>query len=148
MSETVSNEALILEDLKRDEGFRGMPYRCSADKLTVGYGTLLPLTEGEAKLLLQYRLGLMKGELATRLRGEGIDLHELPACVQRALLNASYCLGVPRFMGFTRMLEALLVRDYEDAAKELLDSRFARQVKGRAERLAALIRLGDNPETA
>ena len=39
-----------------DEGLRLMPYRCSAGKLTIGYGTTFPLSEEEAHLLLRHRL--------------------------------------------------------------------------------------------
>ena len=40
--------------LAADEGLRLMPYRCSAGKLTIGYGTTFPLSEEEAHLLLRH----------------------------------------------------------------------------------------------
>ena len=40
------------------------------------------------------------------------------------------------------MIEALKVQDYERAAVEMLDSKWAGQVKGRATRLAQQMRTG------
>ena len=41
------------------------------------------------------------------------------------------------------MLSAFADEDYETAADELLDSRFANQVPSRAERLSQIIRIGN-----
>ena len=45
----------LLADLRRDEGWRERPYECSAKKLTVGYGTLLPFTPFEQAFIGQHR---------------------------------------------------------------------------------------------
>ena len=60
----------------------------------------------------------------------------------RGLCNMAYNLGVPRLLGFERMWAALAAGDYERAADEALDSKWARQVGARAARVAALIREG------
>lgn len=44
---TGDETARLLADLKRDEGWRESPYECSADRLTCGFGTLLPFTTDE-----------------------------------------------------------------------------------------------------
>lgn len=130
----------LLADLKRDEGFRGLPYRDGEGFLTIGYGTLIEegITEAEAETLLASRLADIVAELERRRP----LVREVPAPVARALRNMAYNLGVPRLMGFERMWAALAAADYETAAAEALDSRWARQVGARAERIAALIREG------
>ena len=133
-------DGALLADLKRDEGFRARPYRDSEGLLTIGYGTLIEtgITEAEAETLLASRLGDIVGELERR-RPLG---REVPAPVARALCNMAYNLGVPRLLGFQRMWAALAAGDYERAADEALDSKWARQVGARATRVAALIREG------
>ena len=61
---------------------------------------------------------------------------------QRALANMAFNLGMPTLQRFSRMLRALEAGEYEAAAREALDSRWARQVGARAERIAELFREG------
>lgn len=133
-------DGALLADLKRDEGFRAKPYRDGEGFLTIGYGTLIEegITEAEAETLLVSRLADIVAELERRRP----LVREVPAPVARALRNMAYNLGVPRLMGFERMWAALAAADYETAAAEALDSRWARQVGARATRVAALIREG------
>ena len=133
-------DGALLADLKRDEGFRSRPYRDSEGLLTIGYGTLIEegITEDEAATLLASRLADIVAELERR-RPLG---REVPAPVARGLCNMAYNLGVPRLLGFERMWAALAAADYEAAAAEALDSKWARQVGARATRVAALIREG------
>jgi lysozyme len=49
-------------------------------------------------------------------------------------------LGWPRLSAFRNMLAALQAMDYATAAREALDSKWAKQVGARAERIAALYR--------
>ena len=47
----------LIEDLKRDEGFRSHPYRDTVGKLTIGYGRNLDdvgISEREAEQLLHH----------------------------------------------------------------------------------------------
>ena len=54
----------------------------------------------------------------------------------------AYNLGVPRLSGFGRVLEALRMGRYAEAAHEMLESRWRAQVKGRALTLAERMRRG------
>ncbi|CCG43172.1 lysozyme family protein [Magnetospirillum molischianum] len=60
---------------------------------------------------------------------------------QRALINMAM-MGVPRLLGFKRMLAAMQARDFERAAAEALDSKWADDVGERSRRVATLIRAG------
>ena len=128
----------VYADIKRDEGFRARPYRDSEGLLTIGYGTLIEdgISEAEAELLLKHRFEQVFGELMTHKP----VVRELRGPVIRALANMAYNLGVPRLMSFKRMWAALEASDYDNAAAEALDSKWAGQVGARAERIADLIR--------
>ena len=50
---------------------------------------------------------------------------------------------MPRLKLFKNMWSAIHRKDYERAADEMLDSRWAEQVKGRATRLSDIMRTGE-----
>lgn len=60
---------------------------------------------------------------------------DLTADRQIVLIDMSF-MGLQRFREFTRMIDALAIHDYAQAAAEMLDSEWAKQVKTRAESLA------------
>jgi GH24 family phage-related lysozyme (muramidase) len=37
----------LISEIKKDEGFRAKPYKCSEGFLTIGYGSKLPLNNTE-----------------------------------------------------------------------------------------------------
>ena len=62
---------------------------------------------------------------------------------QRRLLDMAFNMGVPRLKKFKKMWAAVYDNDFATAAKEMLDSRWARQVKGRSTRLAHAMATGE-----
>ena len=129
----------LIDDLMRDEGLRLKPYRDTVGKLTIGFGRNLDdqgITEGEAETLLQNDIGRTLVEL-DRAFPWWIGL---PEPVQRALGNMAFNLGLTRLRTFRLMLAGLERGDWEEAAKQALDSRWATQVRNRATRIADLYR--------
>lgn len=61
------------------------------------------------------------------------------------LTNCAYNMGVAGLLAFHNTLAAVEAGDYRAAAAGLLDSLWAKQVKGRAYRLAAIIQSGVYP---
>ena len=59
-----------------------------------------------------------------------------------ALLSMAFNLGAPRLCQFVKLRSALIAGDFDTAAAEALDSKWARQVGGRADEIAALIAKG------
>jgi len=51
-------------------------------------------------------------------------------------------MGISRFSKFKKMLAAYEVDNYLEASRQMLDSKWARQVKGRAKRLAKMMKTG------
>jgi lysozyme len=55
------------------------------------------------------------------------------------LVDMCFNLGISRFMGFKRMIEALRSEDYDRAAIEMINSRWAKQVRNRSTELAKMM---------
>ena len=61
----------------------------------------------------------------------------------RQIILIDMCfMGLKNFLKFGKMIEALEKKDYNKAANEMLNSRWAQQVKGRAINLANAMRIG------
>ena len=126
----------LIGTIKKHEGFRGMPYKDKLGIPTIGYGTKLPLTEEEAEMLLQHRLDKKILELSDK---EPFYL-ELPQKAQEVIANMAYQMGVNGVLKFKKMWKALKNGDFQKAADEMLDSRWAKQTPNRARELAEIMR--------
>ncbi len=135
------NRDLLTADLERDEGLRLKAYQCTSGKWTIGIGRNvqdLGITKSEAYMLLGGDIDRISAELDKALPW----WRSLSEPRQRALANLTFNLGIARLLGFPKMLAALKSGDYAEAARQLLDSRYAQQVGSRAHRVAALIEKG------
>ena len=133
---------IATKQLKVDEGLRLQPYRCTAGALTIGYGRNLDavgITQEEADIMLRADVEIAeKG--AQALVG---DVWTALSPTRRAvLINMTFNLGRTRLAAFKNFLAALRAADYQTAADEMLDSRWATQVGDRAQRLARQMRHG------
>ena len=129
-----------LEQLKIDEGFRGKPYVDTVGKITIGYGHNLddnPLTEKQAEQILKDDLELVIRECVLLPYYSELDPPR-----RSIVLQMVFNMGMPNFKGFKKMNAALSAKNYELAAIELLDSKAARDLPIRYERLAKIMRLG------
>jgi len=131
----------ILDDLILDEGIRLKPYRDTKGKLTIGIGRNLDdngISEDEARMLAENDIDAVCIDLARNIPwGDG-----MPEPVQRAIVNMAFNLGWPRLSKFKKMLAALESGDFETAAVEALDSKWAREDVSpeRSGRIAKLLR--------
>jgi len=132
----IMNLDRVIEKLKQDEGFDGMPYEDKLGIPTIGYGTKLPITEEEAEILLKHRLDKKILEISEK---EPFFL-DLPETAQEVIANMAYQLGVSGVLKFKKMWAALKNKNYQKAADEMLDSRWAKQTPNRAKRLAEIMR--------
>ena len=129
----------LVERIKKHEGFRGQPYKDTTGHTTIGYGRNLddnPLTEEEAEVLLLNDLQRTHERLLRRLPVYA----ELDSTRQGVLLEMAFQLGVNGLLRFSKMLRAIEYARWEEAAWELMDSKYAQQVPERAARLAFLMR--------
>lgn len=125
------------------EGLELKPYRCTAGHLTIGIGRNLDdrgITEDEARFLCQNDVDIVEQEL-TRKFPFIVGLDDVRI---RVLLDMAFNLGVPRLSAFSNMWAALEEGDYKQAAVEMLDSRWARQVGRRATNLSQMMETGED----
>jgi lysozyme len=132
-----------LEDQLIDhEGLELKPYRCTAEKLTIGVGRNIEdrgITEDEARYLLKNDIKIVEDELLEKKAVvAGLD-----AVRQRVLVDMGFNLGIPTLLKFQNMWAAIEEEDFETAAEEAMDSRWAKQVGRRAERLCQAMATGE-----
>lgn len=126
-------------ELRRDEGVRLFPYVDSVGKTTIGVGrnlTDVGIREDESEFLLQNDITRVIAQLDLNIPW----WRALGDVRQRVLVNMAFNLGVHSLLGFHKMLDAAQHGQYAEAADEMLNSQWAKQVGDRAKRLAAMMR--------
>lgn len=126
--------------LVRHEGLRLKTYVDTVGKVSVGVGRNLTdkgIRESEAYFMLDNDIA------------EAIDEAKKLTCFakldpvrQDVIVDMTFNLGLPRLKGFGLMLKALEAGDFQEAAAQMMDSRWAVQVGPRAKELAQMIRSG------
>jgi lysozyme len=130
-------DSAIIQIVK-DEGFRPKPYKDTVGVWTIGHG-LTYLTPEESRLIVSVRIHDTYLPAARRLFPNFDDLTEKR---RKVLINMCFNLGETRLKMFVRFRKRVLAEDYNLAADEMLDSKWARQVGHRAQRLAREMRIG------
>ena len=134
----------LIEQLKRQEGFRAEPYKCSAGKLTIGYGHNL-----EAE---RWSRGIAEAQLHDDIRDARRSLvqhgyfgvPESEPVRRDCLVNMVFQMGMGGVLGFKNMIAALRDHDYLAASSHMLDSKWAREdTPGRANEMAEQMRSGE-----
>lgn len=136
--------AQACELLELHEGRRTKPYKDTVGKWTIGIGFNLDdigLLDDEMDVILRMRLGKLWLQLEKRLPG----FLTLDVVRQLVLLDMAYNLGMDGLLKFRNTLALVQKKDYEKAADEMLNSKWARQVGSRARRLSAMMRTGKLP---
>lgn len=131
------------EMTKTFEGLQLHPYKCTAGKLTIGYGRNLEdvgISQAEAEMMFERDFAQAESEVRRLCKANGIDCDKLIEQRFYVLTDMMFNLGYDRLSKFKKMLYALKKGLYEDAANEMLDSLWAKQVGNRATQLAALMR--------
>jgi lysozyme len=130
--------------LKRHEGVEPHVYRCSAGYETIGVGrNISPSGIGLSEDEIDYLLDNDIARIIKELSSEYPWFSSLDDVRKDAIIDISFNLGATRLRGFKRALAAMEVADYKAASTEFLDSKWARQVGGRALELADMIRTGE-----
>lgn len=128
------------EHTKLNEGFRSKPYLCTAGKLTIGFGCNLEagIDEQLANIIFLYQMGKVEEFLACF--GFWYDLNEAR---QTVLTDMCFQLGITGFNKFKKMIAAITEGNFERAADEILDSKYAKHdTPERANRNAEIMRSG------
>ena len=128
--------------LKRDEDTKLKPYRCSANKLTIGTGRNIEdngISQAESDFMLANDIARCVDECVKTLP----FFCDLDDVRQEVILNMCFNMGIGRLLGFKDTFSAISRGDYEFAAVAMLDSKWAAQVGARATRLADAMRSGE-----
>lgn len=143
----------LLNRILKHEGFRQFPYFDCCGKpfrqckcvpqgiLTIGHGRNLE----SVGIRYEESVELAKNDIqvATTAAHKIVrDFSSLDEVRQGVVIDMIFNMGPAKFLGFTETLKALAKRDFDKAAEEMLDSDWARQVKGRALTLAQMMRTG------
>ena len=137
----------LLNQLRRHEGLRLDPCKCSEGYLTIGYGRNIEtngISEAEAEFMLLNDLVACESEL----KNEGW-YNQLDETRRAVVLNMAFNLGKPKLLKFSKFIGRLSDNDYEGASKEMVtgsdgvsESKWASQVGKRAYELAEQMRTG------
>lgn len=127
----------IKDQLIKHEGLRLKPYYCTANKLTIGIGRNLDdvgISEDEALILLEN--DIIKVQKQAENFPWFLQLNEERQCV---ILNMIFNLGLHGFLKFKETIRYLETGQYEQAAIEMLESKWADQVGERAKELSKIM---------
>lgn len=128
------------------EGFISPAYQDSEGFWTIGIGRLVDerrgggITQDEALYLLAN--DIKKAEVFAKVYDWYPMLDEVR---QNVVCELVFNMGPGRFAGFKKMIAAFERKDFREAAIQLLDSRWNKQVGNRALRLAEMLRSGAFP---
>jgi len=124
--------------IKRHEGYRQFPYRCSAGKLTIGWGHNLEdngISVEVAEQMLDEDIQRAYKDISYLFP----NFQSFSPNRQNALVDMVFNLGLTKFCLFTRMIEAIRKGDWLKAAKEAKDSKWHNQVGNRAIEIEKLL---------
>lgn len=129
------------EQLVIHEGLRLKPYKCTAGKLTIGIGRNIEdngISREEAYMMLDNDITRVESELRARFAW----FPHLTPIRQGVIVDMVFNLGISRFLKFKKTIAAIGSGNYKIAAKEMLDSDWAKQVGNRARTLAKQMETG------
>lgn len=126
--------------MRQFEGFAPLPYKDSTGHLTVGYGHNLdvPLSKQGALKLLELDVCSAQENVS----GAFAWFDKLDDVRRFVLVDMCFNMGLKKLNTFKKFLAALEVNNYDLAAKEMLNSRWALQVGRRARILAEMMKTG------
>lgn len=134
------DDTKLKDMIKSHEGYRPYVYYDSLGFPTGGYGHAFldrsPISHDVALLLFEEDFSLAVEDY------NKLDL-QLDSVRRAVVIDMLFNLGLTRFRGFRKTIKALRRGDYDTAAKEMLDSKWAKQVKSRAFRLARMMKTGE-----
>jgi len=129
--------------IKKHEGLRLEVYKDSQGFITVGYGHALhvgsKITGQMAEDFFEMDVHLAWFDSIKFEHTYKLDLDPVRRCI---IVNMIFNMGYRKVCGFEKMIAALKTPNYQLASMEMLDSKWAKQVKGRAHDLARMMETG------
>lgn len=116
--------------LLKHEGLRLKPYEDTKGILTIGVGRNLRdngISEEEAEFMLENDIVSTLQDL----RKVFDDFDTFPYNVKLVLVDMMFNLGMDRFLGFKKMIQAVKNRDWMGMIREMKDSKWCRELTSR-----------------
>ena len=134
----------LLASVKKHEGYRNKVYLDTLGKRTVGVGHLCveDFWEDDKEYEEKFLMDILEADLQNAIKGAK-DLMSENGCMdmdevaEEIIIEMIFQLGKTGVSKFKNMWKALSGLDYTTAAMEMLDSRWAKQTKNRAEAMSA-----------
>jgi len=108
------------------------PYTDSVGKLTIGVGRNIDdrgISRDEALYMLKNDIEMSINDLLDIFD----DFYSLPTDVQTVMIDMMFNMGETRFRGFKHMIQAVIDKDFKEAARQAKDSKWCKQVGIRCE---------------
>ena len=132
----------LLKQIVRHEGSRNKMYLDSEGVETIGVGHNLrdrPISDRAIMVILEDDIEAAVLDLVLQFPW----FKSLDEVRRGVLINMSFNLGITRLKRFERMIAAIKTENWQLAADEMINSKWARQVGSRAHELADQMRTGE-----
>jgi len=133
----------LLQSVKKHEGYRNKVYLDTLGKRTVGVGHLCveDFWEDDKEYSEEMLMNILKDDLKNAIEGAERLLKDCPVLddlAKEIIIEMVFQLGETGVSKFKNMLKALEEGpDYQTAAIEMLDSKWAKQTPNRAQGMSA-----------
>lgn len=138
----MSFESDLIKQIKEHEGLVLKPYKCTENKLTIGYGHNLEdngLSKTACEFILFEDIDEAKKNLCavfTRKFYESLSDKQ-----KIALIDMMFNLGLSKFLTFKKFILAVKNKDFIKASAEIINSRAYQQNKSRYKKLSEQIKM-------
>lgn len=147
MSLSKDGKIELINELKREEGFRASIYQCSEGVDTIGYGFNVAYLSKDELALNGGFIEPMSEEVATKILEAKVSkliknvdevyswIDNLPEVVKIGIYDMIYQLGIKGFGSFVNTQKYLKALDYPKAIENIKNSKWAKQTPRRANNL-------------
>ena len=147
MSLSKDGKLELINELKREEGFRASIYQCSEGVDTIGYGFNVKYLSKDELDLNGGFIEPMSEEVATKILEakvtkliKSVDeiyswIDNLPEVVKIGIYDMIYQLGIKGFGSFVNTQKYLKALDYNKAIENIKNTKWAKQTTRRANNL-------------
>ena len=147
MSLSKDGKLELINELKREEGFRASIYQCSEGVDTIGYGFNVKYLSKDELDLNGVFIEPMSEEVATQILNRKVKkliksvdevynwIDNLPEVVKIGIYDMIYQLGIKGFGSFVNTQKYLKLLDYNKAIENIKNSKWAKQTPRRANNL-------------
>jgi lysozyme len=139
-------EAMEETEIKADEGLRLKAYKDTVGIITIGHGHTGPDVHDGQVITQEQAEELFEGdfqEAITNAKTAVPFFDALDGPRKGAMTNMAFQMGEAGLAAFHGMLEAMDNQDWDEAARHIMNSKYARQAKARATRIAYRVRTGE-----